>query len=249
METITVERRFRGPDASAHGGYFAGLVAALANRLVSVRLHRPPPLDSPMHVRRDADGVLRVLHDATEIAETRPATLALRPPHPPSYIEALEAARQNRAFTSSPYRECFVCGANRQRGDGLRIHPGALADGNVAAAWIPDPSLAGPDGKIRAEFLWATLECPGYYALVHDGRSMLLGEFTAHADRLVHADEPCVLVGWRIGSSGRKHEAGTAIFDEDGELCALAHALWIEPRPAAERIRADAASGETGKRS
>jgi hypothetical protein len=61
---------------------------------------------------------------------------------------------------------------------------------------------------------------------------MLLGEYTAHVDRRVHVDEPCVVIGWRIATSGRKHEVGTALFDEDGELCAQAHALWIEPRSA-----------------
>jgi len=38
------------------------------------------------------------------------------------------------------------------------------------------------------------------------------------------------VVGWPIGSSGRKHEAGTALYDGEGELCGQARALWIEPR-------------------
>jgi hypothetical protein len=57
----------------------------------------------------------------------------------------------------------------------------------------------------------------------------LLGEFTAHVDRLVHIEEPCRIVAWHIASQGRKHEAGTALFDEDGELCGRARAVWIEP--------------------
>jgi hypothetical protein len=37
-----------------------------------------------------------------------------------------------------------------------------------------------------------------------------------------------------MSDDGRKHEAGTAIVDEDGEVCGRARALWIEPRnPAA----------------
>jgi hypothetical protein len=62
---------------------------------------------------------------------------------------------------------------------------------------------------------------------------MLLAEFTAHVDRLVHVGESCTLIGWQIGASGRKHEAGTAIFDGKGELCGKARALWIEPRSSA----------------
>jgi hypothetical protein len=37
------------------------------------------------------------------------------------------------------------------------------------------------------------------------------------------------VIGWHISSEGRKHEAGTALFDEDGELCGRAKAVWIEP--------------------
>lgn len=66
---------------------------------------------------------------------------------------------------------------------------------------------------------------------------MLLGEFTAHVDRRVHVDEPCVIIGWRINVSGRKYEVGTALFDEDGDLCAKACALWVEPRlPGAAKL-------------
>jgi hypothetical protein len=59
---------------------------------------------------------------------------------------------------------------------------------------------------------------------------MLLAELTVHLDRLVHIDESCTVIGWRLADNGRKHEAGTAIFDEDGEVCGRARALWIEPR-------------------
>jgi hypothetical protein len=59
---------------------------------------------------------------------------------------------------------------------------------------------------------------------------MLLAQLTVHLDRLVHVDESCTVIGWRMGDNGRKHEAGTAIFDEDGEVCGRAHAVWIEPR-------------------
>jgi len=59
---------------------------------------------------------------------------------------------------------------------------------------------------------------------------MLLAEFTGHVNRRVHIAESCTVVGWHVGSNGRKHEAGTALYDEEGELCGLARALWIEPR-------------------
>ena len=46
----------------------------------------------------------------------------------------------------------------------------------------------------------------------------------------MHIDEPCVVIGWPISVSGRKYEVGTAMFNEDGELCARARGLWIELR-------------------
>ena len=129
-------------------------------------------------------------------------------------------------------------GACLARGDGLRIFAGACAAGDagatprVAAPWVPDAPLCLADGKVRPEFMWAALDCPGYFAARSDGVPMLLASFTAHVDRRVHVDESCVVVGWRIRSDGRKHEVGTALFDDDGVLCAQAHALWIEPRKA-----------------
>jgi hypothetical protein len=51
------------------------------------------------------------------------------------------------------------------------------------------------------------------------------------------------VVAWPIASSGRKHEAGTAIFDGEGELCGKAHALWIEPRAAVAGAAASEAPG------
>ena len=41
--------------------------------------------------------------------------------------------------------------------------------------------------------------------------------------------EECV-VAWHLGSDGRTHAAGTALFAASGEVLGLARALWIEPR-------------------
>lgn len=102
--------------------------------------------------------------------------------------------------------------------------------GIVAAPWEPDVSLDRGDGKVRPEFVAAALDCPGYYAVALDDQMLLLAEFTAHLDRLVHVGELCTVIGWRLATNGRKHEAGTALFNGRGELCGRARALWIEPR-------------------
>jgi len=230
LESISIIRRFCGPPESGNGGYVAGMVANLAGRPVSVTLRKPPPLDVPLAVRRLSDHRLELRRDGQVIVEAEPGSVALEVPVAPSYLEALNASRSYLGFKVHPFPTCFVCGPQRARGDGLRIFPGALpASGLLAAPWLADESLSAEDGKIRTEFMWAALDCPGWFAAQDDGRVMLLGRIAAQIDRRVHAAESCVVVSWRIGAEGRKHYVGTALFDEDGECCARARATWIEP--------------------
>lgn len=239
MKTLTIAARFRGPPTSANGGYFAGSVARLAAQTVTVRLLQPPPLDREFAVEELEGGTLRVLDGAEPVGEARPAGLDLELRSAPDYLEAVEASRHYAGFRYHRFPSCFVCGTQRVRGDGMRIFAGPIAErGVVAAPWVPDESLDAGDGKVRAEFMSAALDCPGYYAVAPDDRMMLLAEFTALVDRRVRVSESCTVVGWRIASSGRKHEAGTALFDIEGNLVGWARALWIEPRAAVETVQA-----------
>src|SRR6185436_10448445 len=112
--------------------------------------------------------------------------------------------------------------------DGLRIFAGGTAaDGIVAAPWTPDESLAGQDGRVRPEFLWAALDCPGYFAIATPGETAVLGRMTAEVEPAVSAGEPCVVVAWGMGRSGRKLHAGTAIFGADGECRGRSAQTWI----------------------
>lgn len=233
MSPLVIASRFCGPESSANGGYFAGCVAVRAGRTVTVRLLRPPPLDTPLDTVELADGAIAVMSGAERIGEAKPAVLALDARTPPSYIEAVEASRRYVGFTHHRFPTCFVCGTRRARGDGMRVFAGPVADGGlVAAPWVPDVTLDRGDGKVRPEFMSAALDCPGFYAASPDDRMMLLGEITVHVNRLVQVGEPCTVIGWALEASGRKRAAGTAIFAEDGEVCGLAQALWIEPKNA-----------------
>ena len=247
---LTIAPRFCGPPGTANGGYASGLLAQHAQGIVRVRLERPVPLERELEVHELADGILELRDRDDRIALAEPTTLDLAVPTAPSYLEAIEASRRYVGLHGHVFPRCFVCGPERARADGLRIFAGSLAASGdpasrdqapaepahpvatVAAPWVPDIALGAPDGKIRPEFMWAALDCPGYFAARSDGVPMLLASFTAHVDRRVHVDESCVVVGWRIRGEGRKQEVGTALFDDDGELCAQAHALWIEPRKA-----------------
>ncbi len=231
MGPLTIASRFCGPAGSANGGYFAGCVAARAGRTVTVRLLRPPPLDTPLQIVDLPDETLAVMSGSERVGEAKPATLALVAPGAPGYFEAVEASRGYAGFAHHRFPTCFVCGTQRRRGDGMRIFAGPLAErGLVAAPWVPDGSLDRGDGKVRPEFMSAALDCPGFYAVSPDDRMMLLGEITVHVTRLVHVGEPCTVIGWALEASGRKRAAGTAVFAEDGEVCGLARSLWIEPK-------------------
>ena len=233
MSPLVIASRFCGPAGSANGGYFAGSVAAHAARPVTVRLLRPPPLDTPLDIVELADGTLEVMCGTARIGEAKPAMLALEPQGAPSYFEAVAASRRYAGFAYHRFPTCFVCGPQRQRGDGMRIFAGPIAQrGLVAAPWVPDVSLDRGDGKVRPQFMSAALDCPGYFAVSPDERLMLLGEITVRVNRLVQVGEPCTVIGWALEASGRKRAAGTAVFAGDGELCGLARALWIELKDA-----------------
>lgn len=231
---LRVAARYCGPPASANGGYICGLVADVIGQLVTVRLLKPPPLDTDMTLHVD-EGAWYVEQASNRIAEARPANLNdLTPPAPPSYATAVESARH--ATWADPAQHpcpgCFVCGPLRLAGDGMRLFAGPVSDRQalVATGWVPDTSLGRADGTIASEFIAAALDCPGFQSLQTGLKPYLLGEFTCRIDRPVHVDEPCVIVGWRIEVKGRRHIVGTALHGEDGSLRAVAKGVWIEPR-------------------
>jgi hypothetical protein len=229
MRSITIARRFNGPPDSGNGGYVCGAFAVAAGLDMRVRLAAPPPLEVPLGIEQEsATGVCRLHAGEQLIATGTPARLQLEVPAPPDYVKAVWASQHYVGFREHGFADCFVCGPHRRRGDGLRIFPGQLDSGIVAAPWLPAESLDGGDGKVAAEFHWAALDCPGYFAITPGRRMLLLGEMQAHVDRRVHVGESCTIIGWKLGHEGRRHYAGTAIFDEDSELCARARSTWIE---------------------
>ena len=228
MNTVSIARRFNGPPQSGNGGYSCGVIAAAIGDSVAVRLHQPVPMERDLVVTaHDADSWN--VHDGTTlIASARKTTVAADVPQAPPYPVALAASKHYVGFESHVFGTCFVCGPQRQRHDGLCIFAGRLANTQMLAApWIADASLDNGEGRVKPEFVWAALDCPGYFATLSP-KTALLGELAVHVDRLVHVDEPCVVIAWPISSEGRKHRAGTALFDEDGERCALGVATWIE---------------------
>lgn len=231
---VVIEPRFRGPPESGNGGYVCGRFAAELGVPVAVRLLAPPPLATSLALREDPQrNCWQLLDGERAVAEARPHEVTVVPPAPPSRAEAEAASQHCSGLVHHPLPTCFVCGPQRAEGDGLRIFAGPV-DGRpmVAAPWTPDVSLAGRDGFVRPEFLWAVLDCPGFFAAPLGGALALLGELAASIERPLPAGEPCVVTGWALGSEGRKHRTGTAIFGADGGLVARAEATWVALKPA-----------------
>jgi len=223
LAPLTIARRFRGPLASANGGYTAGrLAAAVGVPGVEVTLRLPPPLERPLEVVRDGERMLLLDGDAL-VAEARAGDPGIVAPVAPSFSVAREAERSAGGWGAPAFAECFVCGV-RAEGDGLGIHAGLVPDRNdglVAATWVAH--------EVRPEIVWAVIDCPGAYALSGDGSrgEPLLARITARIDRLPAEGERCVVAGWPLTADGRKRHAATALYGADGAPLAVSRQLWI----------------------
>jgi hypothetical protein len=186
-----------------------------------------------MEVRRTNAGV-ELFHKDEMVASGRPTTIEIEIPEPPDFTGAQAASRRYRGFDSHFYPGCFVCGPEREHGDGLRVfagpvEPGSGPEGMVASDWVPDDSLADSSGSVSSEYLWAVLDCPGAYAFPEPATgTILLGELAVSIKGPVKAGEKCVLIGWEISHEGRKHYTGTALFGESGTCRAVGYATWFE---------------------
>ena len=238
MSTIRIERRFRGPPETGNGGYVAGLVAAaLGGSECTVTLKSPPPIDEDLTLTTE-DSSASLLWDDSVVVTATNELVEIDVPPPPSLADARDAEPRFTGHSHHIFPGCFVCGPDRENGDGMRIFPGQMHDKahRVAAVWTPDETLADENGLVRPEFLWAALDCPGYFAAEAKAGLALLGRMSAALHRRVRAGEPLVVTGWPIETQGRKHLVGSALHDADGELVAAAKATWItlnEVEPAA----------------
>jgi hypothetical protein len=225
---VLIASRFCGPPSSGNGGYSAGLLASALGGSVEVTLRSPPRLEHELNLHV-SEGRARLTDGDVLVAEARSAEVELEAPAPVSFERAVELATHYVGFKQHHFPGCFVCGPARAVGDGLRIFPGReSADQDVAAPWIPDPSLSDESGHVRRELMWAALDCVGYFAIAAPEYPMaLLGRMTARLTGAVQPGERCVVQGVPLGRDGRKMHAGTALYGADGTLRGLARQTWI----------------------
>jgi hypothetical protein len=229
---IVVAARFNGPDGSANGGYACGLVAARVDRPIAgvgavVTLRVPPPLDRPLVLQADAADAVRVLDGPALIAEGVRTPLGVEAVPAVPYAVALAAESRYAGHRAHPFPRCFACGTERDPDDGLGLRPGPVGPDRTACTWVPAPDLASSDGRARPEIVWAALDCPAGWTADLAGRPLVLGRMAARLDTVPAVGEPCVIVGRRLGSEGRKTWTATTAYGDDGRELGRAHATWI----------------------
>jgi hypothetical protein len=216
---MQIPARFNGPPASGNGGWSAGAFAvaegaAADGRAWEVTLRTPPPLDTPLSV---TDGKV-VAPDGTLVAEVGALADAGDPVPPVSWDDAVLVARGYPGLHDHPFPTCYVCGP--ARADGLRIFPGRLPDGRMAAPWtVP--------ADVSVETMWAALDCPGGWSALHTGRTFVLGRIAAAVRALPAPGAACVVVGRADGMQGRKAWTRSTLYGPGGALLATARATWI----------------------
>jgi hypothetical protein len=240
MNSVVIEKRFCGPPRSANGGYVCGLLAAHIDGSAEVTLLAPPPLGERLDIVAGEHGV-ELRKDETILATGRSVRIDVPEIPVVSFGEAQGAVRRSPYDDSHhPLPMCFVCGPARAHGDGLRIIPRPLPPrpeckaGTLVAPWVPYASLAGGDGAVANEFIWAALDCPTGFAGVgalHLGmtgaETILLGRMRARIEKRPCPGDRCIIVSWPTGRDGRKLFAGSALLSSDGECLAAAEATWI----------------------
>ncbi|MCW8925375.1 MAG: hypothetical protein OQJ84_03885 [Xanthomonadales bacterium] len=232
MATVSIPSRFNGPPLSGNGGYSCGLLAAFIDGPARVRLHVPPPLDRELRVVEAQTGRVEMYDGDTLVGSGVSARETIAPPVAPSQAKAADAANRYIGRHGHPLGTCFVCGPDRPARDGLELFTGPVEDWSLlACTWQPADDLLDDAGNVRPEFVWAALDCPGYFAAIgSDLRLALLGELYAELHAPVPGGEPLVVFSWPIGEDGRKLYAGAAVATRDGNILACSRSTWILPK-------------------
>jgi hypothetical protein len=237
-KTLTIDLGFNGPRLSGNGGYVGGRLAeAFAEAFghdgaVEITFRAPIPMATPLPLRPEGDA-LRLMDGDTLICEARAGSVdhLVPPPAPRDWRAVMDRNEDGGCFEGkSEFDTCLVCGRTRKAGEGLHVFGKTYpTNGQSLSCYLPHANHADSSGRIRPEFIWGTLDCPGAWAAqdLDDPRPALTGRMTAKVIAPPRVGERCAVVGWRIGAEGRKLYSGTALYTEQGRLCALGHCTWI----------------------
>lgn len=252
MTEIVVPRQFRGPPFTANGGYICGVLAAAVGGRGVAMLRSGVPLDTAVRIEPGEEGAVTLVNaEGAVLGSARPADdsqIPPPPPAPPTVEEAKAFAAASQFAERSLHRGCFSCCIEREAGEGLGVHVGQIDGaplGQCAGVWTPHENFALDDGTIPDEITWGALDCSGSMAWwIKSGSPVgLLGTMAGEVLRKPKAGETYVVVAWAREVEGRKHFAGVALFDDQGEVMARSGQIWIG-RPPGAPAPAPAASAQ-----
>jgi hypothetical protein len=226
--TLLVPARFEGPPGVANGGWLAGLLAAAGGDPLAgtVTLRKPTPVDTTLAVERGRPVLLRL--DDVVYAELTPESPDDQLPSSVDWATAEAVGDSYVGLLRHPFPGCVVCGVARDPSEALCLRPGRVSADTVAAAWMPAGWTDAGDGRATPTAVWAALDCPSAWAIDDEGRSVVLGRISARIDVLPVVGERHVVVGWvRERVNRRIAHCGSALYDENGGLLAVAHSTWF----------------------
>ncbi|MCU1642259.1 MAG: hypothetical protein JWN03_2534 [Nocardia sp.] len=235
LDTLTIPGHIHGYPDLAFGGYVAGMLAARATAdTLRVDFRRAVSVSTPVVLTAEDERASLLAPDGTLLVEASPSVLSIDAVPAPSLSEARAATARALSAPDRWVTDCYGCGVACPPGRGLRLFAWGVPERRVmAAAWTPDAGLADENGELLPETVWSALDCPGGIAawIYSDmDRGALTAALTATQLRPIYAGSEYISHAWPIDRDGRKHTVGVALSTVDGDLCALAEALWIEPR-------------------
>jgi hypothetical protein len=102
--------------------------------------------------------------------------------------------------------------------------------GWISPAEVLSPSASLPSirGALDPEIVWAALDCPSFTPdRMLAGEPHMLGRLSVELLAPLPDDAPSVVVGWELGSKGRKLDSACALLSPEGDLLARSRAVWI----------------------
>jgi hypothetical protein len=208
-------------------------------RYATVRLLRPPPLETDLEPRLADEGV-RIFDGSDDVAlvtEVRADLASVRLPWL-SDREVLAAERHwiEHVEPEHIFPTCFGCGGARPESDGLELFAGEVPDSDLCAAfWTPDASLTDAEGAVEEWAVWAAMDCPSGAAAVRgawEESAAVLGEMAVRVDATPAVGERHQVVARHVAVEGRRLLSEVAVVASDGTNLAVGTATWIRiPRP------------------
>lgn len=246
VRRVLLEPGLDGPPGVLQGGLAASIGVAMARRQdpfnapltgIDARLYAPTPLGRPLELAlRPTEQVARyevlTLDHGTVLvrAEVELAGHEVAPRI--ADLAELAAGPLPQAQEQDAFPTCFVCGPNSRHPLSPRLLPASPQPGVQRQGWIPEDALDDGSGLIDPMLIAAVLDCPcqwvAYPRLQDDGYA---GGLLAGMQLRIYADtpvfEPVRIVGRLDGSEGRKHQARSALIDDDGVVHAVASTVMI----------------------